>query len=280
MATKQSHNADVVTYVKDRILGIPKLLNVDECTTLINECEAKGFQPSPLSGGGHGRTGREGARTSQFLVRDDADFANKLWKRVKNYVPDNLRGIKPVPYMNLTNPETRGDEYTPVAVNEHLRFYKYDPGQYILKHDDYRMSRYRYDRENDQYYQQMTFFTLLVYLNQDFEGGQTCFWTKYSTPEQEGPSHCRFIREIEFAEADLKVSPATGNGLLQDHMVQHEGEPPKARGGLSGIKYILRTDILHEKPVAADRVNMKIKKGKVYSDWTRHYEPSCLHYTE
>jgi len=58
-----------ITHVKDRIVEVPGLLTPKECSRLIAECEVKGFKPSPPSGGGHGRTGREGARTSQFLVR-------------------------------------------------------------------------------------------------------------------------------------------------------------------------------------------------------------------
>lgn len=272
MATKDG----LISHVKDRIVEVPGLLSAKECSRLIAECEAKGYKPSPLSGGGHGRTGREGARTSQFLVKDDEDFAVMMWDRVKHAVPKDLRSIKPVPYMNLTNPDTQGDEYKPVGVNPHLRFYKYDVGQYILKHDDYRMSRYRYDPDTDAYFYQISFFTLLIYLNDGFQDGQTCFWTNYATEGSTG--HCRFLRgpdESKFAPHDLEVIPKTGYGLIQDHMIQHEGKPP-----LKKQKYILRTDILHEKPVPKDRVTLKLRKGQMYSDWQRHYEPSCLHYTE
>ena len=272
MATERS----TTVHLKDRIVEVSNLLTPKECADLIEQCEAKGYKPSPVSGGGHGRTGREGARTSQFCVKDDDAFALMMWERVKAFVPKDLKSIKPVPYMNLTDPSTQGDEYTAVGVNPHLRFYKYDIGQYILKHDDYRMSRYRYDPKTDSYFYQITFFTLLLYLNEGFEGGQTCFWTKYATEGSSG--HCRFLRgpdESKFAPHDLEVAPRTGYGLLQDHMIQHEGRPPsKAR------KYILRTDILHEKPVTKDRVTMKMRKGQLFSEWQRHYEPSCLHYTE
>lgn len=263
-------------HLKDRIVGVSSILSPKECAEIIEKNEAKGFKPSPPSGGGHGRTGREGARTSQFLVQDNEEFAAMLWDRIRSFVPKDLHSIKPVPYMNLSNPATRGDEYTPVGVNPHLRFYKYDVGQYILKHDDYRMSRYRYDPKTDSYFYQISFFTLLIYLNEGFQDGQTCFWTKYATGESAG--HCRFLRgpdESKFAPHDLEIVPKTGHALLQDHMVQHEGKPP-----LKARKYILRTDILHEKPVPKDRVTLKMKKGQLYSDWQRHYEPSCLHYTE
>ena len=263
-------NNNINEHVKGRIITSDNFLTQNECNRLIDDAENGGFKPSALSGGGHGRTGREGARTSQFYVKDDVDFANILWKRVKSWVPSNLRDIKPVPYMSSV---TRGDEYKAIGVNEHLRFYKYNVGQHILKHDDYRMSRYRYDPNQDKYYYQMTFFTLLIYLNDEFQEGQTTFWTKYATEGVVG--HCRFIRDLEFTEADLKITPKTGRALINDHMVQHEGEAPK-----KGIKYIMRTDIVHEREIEKGHIDYKFKKNQLLSGWTRHYEPSCLNYTE
>ena len=257
-------------HVPGRIHSIKNILTSQECDNLIIKAEKAGFSPSPPSGGGHGQTPRTGARTSQFYVYDDKDFANKLWERLKDYVPTNLRDIKPVPYMNSF---TQGDEFKPVGVNDHLRFYKYDPGQYILKHDDYRMSRFRYDKEKDKYYEQMSFLTIVIYLNEDFQDGRTLFWTKYATTGTTG--HCRFIRDVEFTESDLQIVPELGKAVIHDHMVQHEGEPPK-----KSTKYILRTDILHEKEVDICKVQEKFKKGQEYGEWHKHYEPSCLNYTE
>ena len=42
---------------------------------------------------------------------------------------------------------------TPDMVQEEV--YKYDIGQYVLKHDDYRMSRFRYAADTDEYYEQI-----------------------------------------------------------------------------------------------------------------------------
>jgi hypothetical protein len=264
--------ASVVTeHVPGRIVSVENVLSPAECKRLIAEAEAKGFKASAPSGGGHGQTPRTGARTSQFCVIEDEKLAQVLWERVRHAVPTDLRRIKPVPYMNS---QSQGDEWgSPVGVSPHMRFYKYNPGQFVLKHDDYRMSRFRYDPKTNQYYYQMTFITLLVYLNDKFQEGKTTFWTKYATVGTTG--HCRFIREVEFTEADLKIQPKTGKALINDHMVQHEGEAPT-----KGTKYIVRTDILHERPVDEARVTTKFSKGACYTDWTFHYEPSCLNYTE
>ena len=263
-------NDNFTQHVQDRIHSIKSIFSKDECDELIKMTEKAGFNPSPPSGGGHGQTPRTGARTSQFYVKDDSVLADKIWKRLKDFIPKDLRSIKQVPYMNSV---TKGDEFTPVGVNDHIRFYKYDPGQFILKHDDYRMSRFRYDKESKEYYEQMSFLTIVIYLNEDFTEGCTKFWTQYS---QEGvKSHCRFIRDIEFTDADLTITPETGKAVIHDHMVQHEGESPK-----KSTKYILRTDILHEKIVNESKVDEKFKKEQEYGEWHRHYEPSCLNYTE
>ena len=263
-------NEKFIQHVPGRIHAVKDILSVNECKKLIMDAENAGFQPSPLSGGGHGQTPRTGARTSQFHVKDDAALANMLWGRLKEYVPDNLRDIKPVPYMNTV---TKGDEFKPIGVNEHMRFYKYDPGQFILKHDDYRMSRFRYDADKDEYYEQMSFLTVVIYLNEDFQNGKTLFWTKYAQVGTTG--HCRFIRDVEFTESDLGIVPETGKAVIHDHMVQHEGEAPT-----KSTKYILRTDILHEKMVDKAKIEEKFKKNQLYGEWHKHYEPSCLHYTE
>ncbi len=274
MASTPTHR--VTSHVKDRILTVSDILSTKECNQLIQAAEDKGFKDSPPSGGGHGSTPRQGARTSQFCVYPNPELADKLWTRLAPFAPADLRSIKLVPYMSSV---TKGDEYgSPVGILDWFVFYKYDPGQYILKHDDYRRTRYRYDSKTDTYYYQITFFTVLLYLNEDFEGGETCFWTKYATVGTTG--HCRFIRDIEFTPADLRISPVTGTALIQDHMVQHEGEAPEARGSKSGVKYILKTAFLHEREVPKARVDMKIKKGECYSEWQRHPEPSCQNYTE
>jgi len=259
-----------IKHVPGRIHEVKSVLSESECIQLITEAEKCGFQPSPPSGGGHGQTPRTGARTSQFYVKDNPQLADILWERVKQFVPENLRKIKPVPYMNSV---TKGNEFKPIGVNEHMRFYKYDPGQYILKHDDYRMSRFRYDKDTDEYYEQMSFLTLIIYLNEGFQDGNTLFWTKYA--EMGTTGHCRFNRDVEFAESDLNIVPETGKAAIHDHMVQHEGEAPK-----KSTKYILRTDILHEKKVDRAKIEEKFKKNQVYGELHKHYEPSCLLYSD
>ena len=62
---------------------------------------------------------------------------------------------------------------------------------------------------------------------------------------------------------------------ITDHVIQHEGIPP-----IKSTKYILRTDIIHERDIDVKNVSYKFKKNETLSKWTKYFEPSCFNYTE
>ena len=213
-------------------------------------------------------------------------------------MPTDLKSLKPVPTMGkVLEDDRRGEDWTAIGVSPHMRSYKYDwrKQQCILKHDDYSMCRFRRDPDGT-FWEEATFITCLVYLNQEFEGGETRFWPNYATGDSK--ASCRFQRSDpskkrsnrtsagvggaykpgahRFADADFGVKPVTGMALISDHMVQHEAPAPD-----KGDKYVLRTDILHQRPVAEARVTLDwLSKTSAYTEWRRNYEPSCMHYAE
>ena len=69
--------------------------------------------------------------------------------------------------------------------------------------------------ENEQ-----SFYTYIIYLNDDFEGGETTFLV---TPE-------------------IVIKPETGGGLFFQHPIIHEGVVVT-----KGKKYVLRTDLMYRK---------------------------------
>jgi hypothetical protein len=95
-----------------------------------------------------------------------------------------------------------------VCLSPYFRFYKYTPGQKFNMHKD--------GRQNID--DLTTYYTLLLYLNDDCTGGTTKF-------RQEG----------------IEVSPKTGNALLFQHHLWHQGTEV-----MSGVKYVLRTDIAYQ----------------------------------
>lgn len=131
-------------------------------------------------------------RDQDRVIRDDPDLARTIFD-----------GLRPA------LPQTIG-ELRLLGVNERLRLYRYGPGQRFAPHMDH-------------WYQPsshvITLLTVLIYLNEGFEGGET-----------------RFMEQVE----DV-VLPRTGMAAVFQHKIRHEGAPVRR-----GTKYALRTDVLYE----------------------------------
>ncbi len=66
--------------------------------------------------------------------------------------------------------------------------------------------------------EEQSFYSFLIYLNDDFEGGETAF------------------RNIG------TVKPKKGTALVFRHRLRHEGKEL-----ISGVKYVLRTDVMYRR---------------------------------
>ena len=85
---------------------------------------------------------------------DDEDRAFSLWQEAKNHLPKMI-------YHRVA-----------LGLNERLRFYRYDKGQQFNIHTD---GPYR--RDNGE----VSLLTFMIYLNEDFEGGETTFFNPEKT---------------------------------------------------------------------------------------------------
>lgn len=104
------------------------------------------------------------------------------------------------------------DGWSLSGFNERFRFYRYDASQQFTWHLDGTV-RLGPDRES--------FLTFMLYLNDDFEGGSTDFgWES--------------------------VRPVQGMALGFPHRLRHQGAMVR-----SGIKYVLRTDVLYQQTPAS-----------------------------
>lgn len=97
----------------------------------------------------------------------------------------------------------------PIGFNERFRFYRYEAGQRFAPHFDGRFERDNGERSE---------FTFLIYLNNAFTGGETNFFE----PER------------------IIVRPEVGLALVFHHPQLHEGATIE-----SGVKYVLRTDVMY-----------------------------------
>ena len=138
----------ILTRGHDMALTVAGLLSIDECQTLIEQSETRGFEPAPITTA-RGFQMRPDIRNNTRVMYDDHALAKRLWQRLRGHVP----WAWPPPWVAA-------------GLNERLRIYRYEPGQSFRWHIDGAFRRSA---------SETSMFTVLVYLNDDFTGGSTDF---------------------------------------------------------------------------------------------------------
>src|SRR5882724_2426155 len=167
----------------DGIWTVPDFFSKEECASLIVSSETAGYEAAGLTTV-NGQQIQKEVRNNSRLIFDRQDLAVKLWDRARVHVPLMLNGRQALGF------------------NERFRFYRYDPGEQFAGHID---APFR--RDNGEVSQ----LTFMIYLNDDYEGGQTKF-------------------------DDAVVLPKCGMPLIFRHELFHEGAVL-----VKGRKYVLRT---------------------------------------
>ena len=137
-------------------------------------------------------------RNNTRTMWDDANEANVLLTHVAASVPRELSGM------------------TLAGANPRLRLYRYGPGERHGAHWDTVVELDAGVR---------SLLTLVFYLNDGFEGGET-----------------------DFPELSRRIVPRAGSALLFQHRILHEASEVR-----SGEKHVLRTDVLYAPPSAPPR---------------------------
>lgn len=112
------------------------------------------------------------------------------------------------------------DDHCLVGFNERWRFYRYRPGQTFNPHRDGSYVRMKTWEASE--------LTFMIYLNDGMVGGETRFFANVEYAFQQPPSPY------------LSVQPKAGTALVFLHSIWHEGAVVQ-----SGLKYVLRTDIMY-----------------------------------
>lgn len=168
----------------------PDVLSAAECFAWITAAERRGFTDAPITTA-RGFVHAPEVRNNTRVMLDDPAAAAALWRKVEARV----------------GPErTPAGTWAPVGLNERLRFYRYEPGQAFRWHFD--GAFWRSDREASR-------LTFMVYLNEDFDGGDTEF-------------------------THQTVRPVAGAALLFSHELLHQGGTVTR-----GVKYVLRSDVMY-----------------------------------
>lgn len=107
-----------------------------------------------------------------------------------------------------------------VGFNERWRFYRYQPGQTFQPHRDGSYLRMKTGDKSE--------VTMMIYLNDGMVGGETKFYASADHAFLQPPAPY------------LSVRPKMGMALVFLHAIWHEGAVVQ-----SGLKYVLRTDVLY-----------------------------------
>jgi predicted 2-oxoglutarate/Fe(II)-dependent dioxygenase YbiX len=178
------------TPLNEVLWTVPEVFFEDERAAMIAQFEAIGFEEALITTP-RGMVMNKGVRNNDRIILDDPARAEALWQRVQSHVPPSIR------------------EWRAYGLNERFRIYRYQPGQRFKPHFDGHFARVA-DRDESA-------LTLIVYLNDDFVGGETAF-----------------------LDYEVTVKPKTGTGLFFFHPVLHEGREVER-----GVKYALRTDVMY-----------------------------------
>ena len=163
------------------------ILDAAECAEHIDRAERAGFRAAPIISG-HREVFVSEVRNNTRVMTDDFGLAALFWNRAREGLPMFLDGRQAI------------------GMNERFRYYRYRPGQRFNLHADG-----SFLRANGE----VSRLSFIVYLNDDFTGGET-------------------------AVMQSVIRPKSGMALFFLHELPHEGRPV-----ISGTKYVMRTDVMY-----------------------------------
>jgi predicted 2-oxoglutarate/Fe(II)-dependent dioxygenase YbiX len=166
---------------------IEDVLNAAACATHIDRAERTGFAAPPIVSGYREVFASE-VRNNTRVMMDDVALAAMIWERARTRLPVFLDGGQAI------------------GMNERFRYCRYRPEQRFNWHADAPFRRANGETS------QLSF---IMYLNDDFAGGETAF-------------------------RDKVITPRRGRALFFLHELLHEGRPVQ-----SGTKYVMRTDVMY-----------------------------------
>ena len=182
--------------------SIDDLLTVDECKQYINFF-------SDLEKVEHINDTHRKYHRIQF---NDENLADYLYNKIKVYIPKKIKKIS-------------------VGLNSHFRLSKYEEGQFFGIHKDgitFGFANSESQKSHGRRHapllanqQNMSYATLNIFLNDDFDGGETIFY------------------ENDKRTVTMVCKPKVGRGSFFYSQQYHEGAKL-----LSGYKYLLRTDLM------------------------------------
>ena len=174
------------TKITDTIFTIEDFLSRQECLKYIALSEATGFEPAKVNTARGARVLTNVRNNNRAFYRSE-EVAQTLWEKLSPFVPAQLGNS------------------TAIGLNELFRFYRYQRGHQFKGH---------FDESYIRNATEASYYTFMVYLNDNFQGGDTSF-------------------------RHLHIQPQQGMVLVFLHNLYHAGSEVT-----QGVKYVLRSDIM------------------------------------
>lgn len=188
---------------------VDDVLSAEECAREMARMEKLGPDIATINAGGGRMVLNTNVRNNDRVIFDDHSLAADLFARLNSVraIPETAAGVAGLG----RHVDPKDHHARAVSLNERFRAYRYAPGQRFAPHHDGAF------RRNER---EVSEITVIVYLNEEFEGGET-----------------------NFLDLELSVKPKRGMALLFAHPMLHEGCVVT-----SGRKYALRTDVMYRWP--------------------------------
>lgn len=205
---------------------VDNFLSADECARLVQAAEASGgftfWDPD-------GSEQKKSVRNADTVEFDDKSLCDQLYSRLLPY-------INPSVAFSTENEDTfeteLEGEWVATGLNTHLLMNRYAGGGHFAPHAD-GSTVIDFNRRS--------LYTVLIYLNDCSEGGQTQLLTCLDGASMTRPvDGARVARPEAILES---VACRCGRALLYYHQVLHAGAPV----GKNATKYCLRSDVMYER---------------------------------
>ena len=199
------------------LIIIKDILNSDECDEILEETNNlySNLKIEYL----------ETDRNAERILNINEKMAEHIYYKIKHIIEEehSRKNLKPFGF------GVEG-QWKPIGINSCFRHSKYDaPSVGFIFHRD---SSYI---ENSN---KRSILSLIIYLNDDFDGGETLF-VKPNTERKIGQI---VLEELSEGYKILyKIKPQKNTAVLFNHNVIHSGMPV-----LNNTKYIIKTDIIFE----------------------------------
>jgi hypothetical protein len=206
--SKFKYQLNQYKYHNENIYTIDNFLNDIECKDLLSQSHKMNF---------------EEATVDMKLKRNDKDDLDSNTTQLRKDIRNNERIIfenKPLAHqlyqrLQLFNLpiESVNNNLFLNSLNDRFKIYKYSVGQQFKLHRDGIFINTNNNEESR--------YTILIYLNQNFKGGET-----------------QFVIENK----KIIITPKLGSALIFYHNLKHAGLPV-----IEGNKYALRSDVMYKK---------------------------------